>query len=866
LDSDGHYNDNTARPVVPQNGAPDLLDGAWHAITLTSRPDREDGYILYVDGARAAAMPPDRALVAANATLIVGGGSPLGVGRGAAFLCGRSDGAADRHFSGSVSHLAAWDRALSPDEVKAVVGSVPVAAVTGKGVPLGAGGGVSGGGGGGMEGGILAALSPTAAPAEGAKPPKKALAPFDAPTTDPASFAASADGTAAPGAAPSPTTLTVDGTPCAFPFAFGGGLHYACVTADGTAAGPAGAPGPAAGGAAKKKGAAEAAGPLLEDGPPSFCVDVTGRYARCSSELSAQLGALRSWLDQYAGGSIPGDGAGADARAGGARLEAGPDGHARLCSRSGAPLSLEADAHCGAGFICAPLHPAHLARLGPFRSQLADAKLAPADAGVCASTAGVAWPLSTGKKDKSAGSPTDTSSAPSPVPPPIAYFPLSNFSLTSWPVPEYSAWNLSGTAQTAWVGDPTFGTALECSTSNDAGVVISHVPWGAGGAWALNLWVKQSPAAPSDAEFQYLLSARNPEAPPLDDTSIFFPDQVHVYLPSPGHPASGTVRTIVKDVTDVYVGRASRSFLDSDGAVGSNAPRSTPRVDFRDGAWHMVTLTTHPAGGKGYEVYVDGARRASIGGGSGLTTSGDGPAKVTAGDYFTVGGGAPLNIGSDIVLCGRSDSATARFFDGRVAQLSLFDTGLGPEGVEALYRAVAGRAPPRAGSSAGVGAAEEATRLAADAARRLDALDATAVPEAKDAAAAGPQDLTAPAEPAEAQQQQPPAVQPAPVSAAGAPAPPRPPLSKRPVPLGAAVVAGLAAVSLTAILVGVLVALLVRRGGGAGARKWTREALDGGDASPAAPGVPGMQMSGGGGRGGDKFAGGSGTELRVTVA
>jgi len=834
LDSDGRYGDNAVRE--PATGAPDPADGAWHHVALTSRPDREDGYLLYMDGALSGSMPPDAADVARNATLIVGGGSPLGIARGSVFLCGRSDGASDRHFSGSVSHLAAWDRALSPDEVAAVFGSVPVAAVTGKGVPLGGAGGVVPGPGGAAEKGPAATAASFDAPAGStlsfAKAPGglagPAKAPMggedgedgEAPPQDPA--------VAVPGAAPSATQLTVDGTPCAFPFAFEGGLHYQCVTAGGADAGPP-PPGAAETPGSPVAGASQAAS-------PSFCVDVTGRLAACSSELSAQLGALRSWLDQYAGGPVPGEAAGGDARAGGARLQAGPDGHAVLCSRSGSSLTLEADAYCGAGFVCAPLNPAQVARLGPHRSQLADLRLKDGDAGVCASTGGVAWPLAGAE-----GTP--------PVPPPLAYLPLANWSTTSWPVPEYAAWNLSAASPTAWVGDATFGAVLEYSTAADAGIVVSHVPWGVGGAWAVNLWVKQAPSAPSDAEFQYVLSARNPAAPPLDDTTIFFPDQVHLYLPSPGHPAAGTVRAIVKDVTDVYGGRASRGFLDSDGAVGSNKPRSTPRVDFRDGAWHMITLTTRPAGGKGFDLYVDGARRAGVGPGA------------TAGDFFSVGGGAPLNLGSDIVLCGRSDASTARFFDGRVSQLSLFDKALDPAAVGALYTAVTGRAPPRAGTSGGLGAANEATREAADDARRLDALDAAAAPRE----GSGSASWAAPGSVVDV----PPPPPPVPVSETSTYAD-GVPLRKRSVPLGAAVVAGLAAVGVTAAAVGVGVAWAVKRKGGG--HKWTREALDSEfPSSPSAPGVPGVQLGGGGGQGGSgggggqgKFASG-GVDLRVTA-
>ena len=37
---------------------------------------------------------------------------------------------------------------------------------------------------------------------------------------------------------------------------------------------------------------------------------------------------------------------------------------------------------------------------------------------------------------------------------------------------------------------------------------------------------------------------------------------------------------------------------------GANQQQS---VNLADGQWHMVTLTTHPEGGKGFQLYVDGS-------------------------------------------------------------------------------------------------------------------------------------------------------------------------------------------------------------------------------------------------------------------
>ena len=118
------------------------------------------------------------------------------------------------------------------------------------------------------------------------------------------------------------------------------------------------------------------------------------------------------------------------------------------------------------------------------------------------------------------------------------------------------------------------------------------------------------------AGLQYLFSARASgldARQPLDDPAFFMPGQAHIFLPGDEHPGGRRlVRAIVKDTTDAYAGRHSRTFLDSDGVVGSDAPRATPRPALADGEWHMVTLTTLPEGGKGYELYVDGTRRGEI--------------------------------------------------------------------------------------------------------------------------------------------------------------------------------------------------------------------------------------------------------------
>jgi hypothetical protein len=757
LDSDWRYNDDGARrsrgAAAPLHPGP-AGDGEWHMATVTSRPDGGDGFVLYVDGKEAASSPPPRGAVAPGETVLTDGGGPLRLEGAAVYLCGRADGASDRFFSGRVSHAAIWDAALTGPQVAELYASVP---------------GV----------GSSAAAAAAASPA----PAAAALAP--APAT--------------PFAAP-PVVLTVAGAPCAFPFAYGGALHYECV-------------------------------PSAVDPDASFCQDVGGRLSRCSSALTSQYGATRSFLDSHVG--TPGG-----------ALVADEEGRARLCARgpaaaaaasaapSTSPLARGA-APCPAPAVCARLTQAQVTRLGPFASDLYRDHFAVGGMGVCATPAGVAWPA-------------DADPGADALPLPAAYFPLSNHTTASWPVPEYGLRNLTLTNKTAWVDDALFGSALECgAAAPDAAALLAGVPLGAGGPFAINLWFRQY-AAPGD-KFQYLFSARPSGVPtaPLDDPAYFEPSQVHVFLPSHDHPARGLVRAIAKDSTDRFVGRPTRTWLDSDGAIGSNAPRPAARAGaLTDGEWHMVTLTTHPEGGKGYELYVDGSRRGST---------------ADPLDYFHLDGGAPVAQAMDIVLCGRSDAAASRFFDGRVSQLALFDSPLTPPAVAALYRAGSGgREPMRGASSAAAGGAAAATAAAAAGARAADAL-------AAGAATAGPVRLPAAAPAADAGAAAwptGPVPKPAVASAAvqrgavGA----APAQRRRTVSVGAAfALAALAAVLAAAVGVGAALTCGRRR------RHWRKEALEEGPASPAAPGEPGFEMGKGKGKAEAGFGAGDRRVVNLSV-
>ena len=144
-------------------------------------------------------------------------------------------------------------------------------------------------------------------------------------------------------------------------------------------------------------------------------------------------------------------------------------------------------------------------------------------------------------------------------------------------------------------------------------------------------------------------------------------------------PAFGTVRAIVKDSND---NAWDMTYLDSDGEIESNANRSerSGSMDINNGAWHMITLSTLPEGGDGYVLYIDGTLAGEI---KSTTQLPDGTEAVPT-------GGDPALMGNDIFLCARSDLATAgqdeaRYYDGSLAHVVLFDAALRADQIKDLY-------------------------------------------------------------------------------------------------------------------------------------------------------------------------------------
>ena len=62
------------------------------------------------------------------------------------------------------------------------------------------------------------------------------------------------------------------------------------------------------------------------------------------------------------------------------------------------------------------------------------------------------------------------------IPVPTAYFPFTNDSVHSWPIPQYWAYNTSTVkaTRTQWVEDSYFGTVIQCNNSLGAGARSCH--------------------------------------------------------------------------------------------------------------------------------------------------------------------------------------------------------------------------------------------------------------------------------------------------------------------------------------------------------------------------------------------------------
>eukprot|EP01025_Chloroclados_australasicus_P044240 TRINITY_DN4782_c0_g1_i1.p1 TRINITY_DN4782_c0_g1~~TRINITY_DN4782_c0_g1_i1.p1 ORF type:complete len:770 (+),score=55.11 TRINITY_DN4782_c0_g1_i1:95-2404(+) len=288
---------------------------------------------------------------------------------------------------------------------------------------------------------------------------------------------------------------------------------------------------------------------------------------------------------------------------------------------------------CGEGFVCARISE---------QSEAADCVSDVDEQGICAipPASGVLLPDS------------------NPVP--IAYFPLSDETISSWPFDDYQ-----GTAFGARrVQDSQFSYAFFCQEDEEDYIVLDTVPYADNGSFAINLWFKTT--STDGYIYQYIFSHSLFDF--VDDSAS---EKVWILLPEKQHQAQGIIRTVVHDSND----DATLVYLDSDNQISNNEYRPVVDYEVDDGEWHMYTLTTHIDSTPGYSVYIDGFLAADHG-------------IYNSGPDGQVNGGDPIYLDSDIHLCGTTGNNPDRYFNGLVYQLSLYDQTLTAQNIQALYEIV----------------------------------------------------------------------------------------------------------------------------------------------------------------------------------
>lgn len=258
------------------------------------------------------------------------------------------------------------------------------------------------------------------------------------------------------------------------------------------------------------------------------------------------------------------------------------------------------------------------------------------------------------------------------VPTPAVYFPLVDEDLSSaLPRREY----LGESQNLQWADDGFFGTVIDCEQMNQSVVRIPNVRYGEDGPFALALWVRLR--INGGESLDYVLS-QNGTGSLLNSLG---PNVVGLYLPESGHRDHGVVRGIVRDGDDVTEGSDPMFplYVDSNGCVSSSnfCLEETPNKTVDDGDWHLLALTTHPSGGEGFQLYVDGELVGEVVEGETYVDS--------EGDEQTATGGSPMNMTGDLYLCSRSDEEATRFYSGSLAHLMIWNEALTAESMMSLY-------------------------------------------------------------------------------------------------------------------------------------------------------------------------------------
>ncbi|PRW58639.1 hypothetical protein C2E21_2984 [Chlorella sorokiniana] len=640
LDSNGCVSD----PECPSKPATNVSagDGQWHLLGVTTLPEGGKGFQLYVDGQLAAEASRRLYTDSEGFPKAPTGGAPMNL-TGNITLCARSDLYPTRFFGGSIAHLFIYDTPLSADQMQEIynTGQQSMAAMN------------------------ASASSPSTnstntrtRSVSSGDALQQAAQQLSANSTEQAQQAQLAQQAQQndPTASAQPAADCV--TPCE---AYNGALACftdaneirLCTTDSSLGSGDSNSTMDSLGLTSPDQSlsyqpAADCVSTCEQLNGSWVCYTTTSAVRMClpSDALSAMDSALQSMLaDSPANSST----SSASSQQAAAQLGGQP-----LCSAL--PIQgIVTVQSCPTGYQCTALSRQQLAT--NFGSQL---NVSVGDLGVCAyAPKGFLLP--------------DAAT----VPPAMAFFPLAEQTLHSFPLPDYT-----GSAEGAGiVEDPLFGSALSCSSTDRDLVALDAVQYARSGAFSVNLWFK--PGNMSGTSLSYLFSHRGTtNSSNATSNTGWGPNQIQVYLPNEDHPSYGVVRTYVKDYDDVPLTMGAATWLDSDGTKAYSDVRDPSlAAQLYDGGWHMATVTSQPGGGKGYRLFLDGMLVNEIQEGVSYTTPEGFPIPVDGGD--------PILLDGNVVLCVRSDDPTGRHFDGRVAYLSLFDEALDDSQVSALYGAVA---------------------------------------------------------------------------------------------------------------------------------------------------------------------------------
>ena len=249
---------------------------------------------------------------------------------------------------------------------------------------------------------------------------------------------------------------------------------------------------------------------------------------------------------------------------------------------------------------------------------------------------------------------------------------------------------------------------------------LADVDYGSSGAFTINVWFRHDQENFEDYQREQFFGHGNPSG-----STAGSPNQLHWQFEK-----SGNIRTLALDGTDATSADCAYCNGGAGGSAGTEAIEAATgepcgdnfncygpykgytgtlasehgAVD--DGAsWHMLTLTTHPDGSRGYRTYLDGQMRASMPyEGMGIDHFNTDP----DGNWERVSNvrlGRPIDPEGPMRFCGRiggsyggltqgywgaqNDDGTLgfhpnRYFMGKVAHASFFSHAMTKEQVNAL--------------------------------------------------------------------------------------------------------------------------------------------------------------------------------------